>query len=107
MSDEKTNRKYIYVRRALPQLCMILFNIFAVNFACFLALLVLFYVHVGNLVWALDYVSAFLQFVPYYTACSLIVFGFSGLYNSLWEYAGLSDMNRIQPYGDQAVGAGP
>ena len=50
VSDEKTNRKYIYVRRALPQLCMILFDIFAVNFACFLALLVRFYVHVGNLV---------------------------------------------------------
>ena len=95
VSDEKTNRKYIYVRWALLRLCMILFDIFAVNFAYFLALLVRFYVHVGFNVWALDYVSAFLQFAPYYTVCSLIVFGSSGLYNSLWKYAGLSDMNRI------------
>lgn len=95
MSNEKTNRKYIYARWLLLRLCMIAYDIFAVNFAYFLALLVRFYVHVGFNAWALDYVSAFLQFSPYYTVCSLIVFGFLGLYNSLWKYAGLSDVNRI------------
>lgn len=96
MSNEKTvDRKYIYIRWFLLRLGLVLFDIFAVNFAYCLALVVRFYQRVGFNVWAISYVSAFQKFAPYYTVCSLVIFAILGLYNSLWKYAGLSDMNRI------------
>ena len=74
---------------------MIIFDIIAVNAAYYLALVVRFYVNYEFNIWAVKYVPAFFEFAPYYTVCALVVFGLTGLYNSLWKYAGLSDMNRI------------
>ena len=77
------------------RLGLVLFDIFAVNAAYFLALIVRFYVNYEFNVWAVRYVPAFFEFVPFYTVCSLVVFWLFGLYKSLWKYAGLSGMNRI------------
>lgn len=89
------NRKLIYIRWVLLRLGMMVFDIFAVNAAYYLALLVRFYVNFEFNIWAVRYVPAFLEFAPYYTVGSVIVFALFGLYNSLWKYASLSDMNRI------------
>ena len=74
---------------------MVLFDVFAVNAAYYLALLVRFYVNYEFNIWAVQYVPMFFEFSPYYTASALAVFAAFGLYKSLWKYAGLSDMNRI------------
>lgn len=95
MADLHVNRKAIYVRWFLLRLGLVLFDIFAVNVAYYLALIVRFYVNYEFNIWAVKYVPAFFEFAPYYTICSLAVFGLLGLYKSLWKYAGLSDMNRI------------
>jgi FlaA1/EpsC-like NDP-sugar epimerase len=95
VSDATANKKYIYIRWCLLRLGLVLFDILAVNAAYYLALVVRFYVNFEFNVWAIKYVPAFFDFAPYYTVCALIVFGFFGLYKSLWKYAGLSDMNRI------------
>lgn len=93
--DAITNKKYIYIRWFLLRLGLIVFDILAVNAAYYLALVVRFYVNFEFNVWAVKYVPAFFEFAPYYTVCSMIVFGVMGLYKSLWKYAGLNDMNRI------------
>lgn len=95
MADATVNRKIMYIRWVLLRLGLVVFDILAVNAAYYLALLVRFYVNFEFNVWAVKYVPAFCTFAPYYTLCSLIVFGFMGLYKSLWKYAGLNDMNRI------------
>lgn len=89
------NRKHISLRWFLLRLGLVLFDIFAVNAAYFLALVVRFYVNYEFNIWAVRYVPAFFEFAPFYTVYSLIVFWLLGLYKSLWKYAGLSDMNRI------------
>lgn len=95
MTDLHVNRRYIYIRWFLLRLGMILFDILAVNAAYYLALVVRFYVNFEFNVWAVKYVPAFFQFSPAYTVFCLIVFWALGLYNSLWKYASLNDLNRI------------
>lgn len=95
MTDTKVNKKYIYIRWCLLRFGLMLFDTIAVNAAYYLALVVRFYVRFEFHEAALRYIPAFFSFAPYYTACSLVVFGFMGLYKSLWKYAGMSDMNRI------------
>lgn len=95
MNETTVKRKYIYLRWFLLRLGLLVFDIIAVNAAYYLALIVRFYVNFEFNIWAVKYVPAFFEFAPYYTVCSLVVFWALGLYNSLWKYAGLSDMNRI------------
>lgn len=95
VTDTPVNKKIMYIRWVLLRLGLVLFDILAVNAAYYLALLVRFYVNFEFNVWAVKYVPAFCTFAPYYTVCSLVVFGFMGLYKSLWKYACLNDMNRI------------
>jgi FlaA1/EpsC-like NDP-sugar epimerase len=95
MTDAIAGRKYIYIRWLFLRLALVVYDILAVNAAYFLALVVRFYVNSEFNVWAVKYIPAFWEFSPYYTVCALVVFGLLGLYNSLWKYASLSDMNRI------------
>lgn len=95
MKDTTINRKYIYIRWFLLRFGLLVFDVFAVNAAYYLALMVRFYVHFEFQVWAIKYVPAFWTFSPYYTVCSLLVFGLFGLYTNLWKYASLSDLYRI------------
>ena len=95
MADLNSDRKFLYIRWVLLRLGLVVFDVFTVNFAYYLALLVRFYVNFEFNVWAVHYVPAFMEFSPYYTVCSLIVFAACGLYKSIWKYAGLHDINRI------------
>lgn len=93
---ERSHQKnQIYVRWFFIRLAMLLFDVFAVNFAYFAALVIRFYVASEFNVWAVKYIPAFLKFAPYYTVCCIVVFLLFKLYNSMWKYAGLNDLNRI------------
>lgn len=93
--EKSSNKMKMYIRWFFLRLALVVFDIFAVNFAYFSALIVRFYVASEFNEWAVQYIPAFLQFAPYYTVCCLVVFGLFKLYNSRWKYAGLSDLNRI------------
>lgn len=95
MEASHNRSRLIYIRWFLLRLAMVLFDILAVNFSYFIALLVRFYVNHEFNIWAVQYVPAFLTFAPWYTAACLVVFVVFQLYNSRWKYAGLNDMNRI------------
>lgn len=91
----ETEKKAEKRQSLLLKLLLVLFDIFAVNFAYYLALLLRFYVNgefhmAGNL-----FLPLFLKFAPYYTVCCIIVFWLFRLYNGMWKYAGLNDVNRI------------
>lgn len=90
----KQNRS-AYVRWFFVRLALVLFDIFAVNFAYFIALIVRFYVNFEINEWAVRYIPAFRAFAPWYTVACLVIFGLFKLYNNRWKYAGLNDLNRI------------
>ena len=93
--EQSRNKMKMYIRWFFLRLALVVFDIFAVNFAYFSALIVRFYVASEFNTWAVQYIPAFLQFAPWYTVCCLAVFGLFKLYNSRWKYAGLNDLNRI------------
>lgn len=93
--EQSSSKTKMYIRWFFLRLALVMFDIFAVNFAYFSALIVRFYVASAFNEWAIQYIPAFLQFAPYYTVCCLVVFGLFKLYNSRWKYAGLNDLNRI------------
>lgn len=95
MEQTHTNNTFLYIRWFLVRLALLVFDILVVNFAYILALFVRFYVNSEFNVWAVHYIPAWMEFTPYYTVCCLVVFSVSGLYNSLWKYAGMHDINRI------------
>ena len=74
---------------------MMLMDIIAVNGAYLLALLIRFYVHFKFTSGVGDFREYYLEFTPYYTVLCVIVFAICGLYDGMWRYAGLDDMNRI------------
>lgn len=76
-------------------LWIVLLDIIAVNGAYLLALLIRFYVHFRFTSGVGDFREYYLQFTPYYTVLCLVVFFVCGLYNGMWRYAGLDDMNRV------------
>ncbi len=49
----------------------------------------------GEMRLAQDYLVFFWHYIPYCTLCSLAVFAVFRLYNGMWQYAGLNDLNRL------------
>lgn len=93
MKNEAANAGNL--RRWALRLLLILFDIFAVNFSYYMALVLRFYVnHEFHLAGTL-FMPLFLKFAPYYTVCCIIVFWLFKLYNGMWKYAGFNDVNRV------------
>lgn len=76
-------------------LWVVVMDIIAVNAAYVLALLLRYYVHSEFKSSALKFVSVYIRFAPFYTVICIAVFALFRLYNGIWRYAGIADMNRI------------
>ena len=76
-------------------LWVVVMDIIAVNAAYILALLLRYYVHSEFKSAALRFVNVYMQFAPFYTVICIVVFALFRLYNGIWRYASLDDMNRI------------
>ncbi len=74
---------------------VLLLDIAAVNLAYLGALVIRFY----NAFWQPTsigyYLEYFYRFTPWYTVLAVLVFFLFRLYDGMWVYAGLNDMNRI------------
>ena len=70
-------------------------DVIAVNAAFLLVLFLRYYVHSTFLSYAKRFVSVYLRFAPFYTVLCIVVFALFRLYNGIWRYASLSEMNRI------------
>ncbi len=76
-------------------LWILVLDVVAVNLSYYLILLIRYYVAGTFNQAAKGHLSAFLQFAPIYTVLCVIVFILCRLYNGMWRYAGINDMNRI------------
>ena len=74
---------------------VILFDMIAVNAAYLLTFFLRYYVHSRFVSAAVQFVSDYLSFAPFYTVICLVVFALFGLYNGMWRYANVNSMNRI------------
>lgn len=72
---------------------LLLFDIVAINASYFLALFLRFDLHY-SLIPAV-YLNALVRFAPIYTLFTVVVFWLFKLYNSLWRFASISELNRI------------
>ena len=77
-------------------LWIVILDVVAVNAAYLLILLIRAY-FMGTRFTTADYpaLRMYLQFAPFYTVLCVAVFAVCRLYNGMWRYAGINDMNRI------------
>lgn len=82
-------------RTILARVLLVIADIFIVNFAYYITLVIRFYVAHTFPEVALEYFEAFWKFTPYYTVLCIVVFFVCKLYNSVWRYVGINDIHRI------------
>ena len=72
---------------------LVIYDIAAVNLSYFGALWLRFDLRFSSIPEV--YLSAFLKFAPFYTVFCILVFAALRLYNSLWRFASISELNRV------------
>ena len=89
---KKTNRIKEFLKN---DLWIVLLDIVAVNGAYLLALNARFigYDQLGELFHS--YLHTLALFAPFYSVICIAVFSLLGLYNGMWRYAGMHDLNRV------------
>lgn len=91
--DNKNNEKHRGLRHWQKiAVYLVLYDIVAVNFSYFFALLVRFDLRYTSI--PLEIMQSFLYFAPFYTAFCILIFFVLRLYNSVWRFASLSELNR-------------
>ncbi len=93
MNNEKIKKTKL--RKWVLTSLLVLFDIFAVNCSYYLAMVVRFYVKGQFHPASVRFFPILERFAPYYTVCCIVVFALFKLYNGMWRYAGLSDINRV------------
>lgn len=74
-------------------LYLIIYDVITINLAYFLGLWIRFDLHFSMI--PTEYFYSYSIFVPAYTIITLVVYYFTGLYNSLWRFASFSELNRV------------
>lgn len=82
-------------KNKLARFLMILSDVIMANFAYLLGLLLRFYVKFEFQSGAAQYIPKFFYFLPIYAVICIGVFYVFKLYNTVWKFAGLKDLNRI------------
>ena len=89
------NLNNLFCQRNVIKAMMMAFDALAVNFAYFLALVLRYYVAFEFVPGSIRLVTVFRQFAPYYGVICVSVFYCFRLYNAMWKFGGLRDLNRI------------
>ncbi|MBQ6036875.1 MAG: hypothetical protein IJL43_06125 [Lachnospiraceae bacterium] len=79
----------------IVRVSLVLVDVFIVNFSYFMAIVVRFYIAGSFRPDVNPYLPMYYRFTPWYTIASIVVFAFCRLYNGMWRYAGIRDLNRI------------
>lgn len=74
---------------------LLLLDVIVVNASYYAALLIRFFVHNKFDEAVLNFLPPFYRFAPFYTVLCVIIFYLFNLYNGMWRYAGLNDLNRV------------
>ena len=83
------------IKAAVVKAAMMVFDAVAVNLAYFLALVLRYYVTFAFYPDAVKFVTIFWRIAPWYGLICVAVFYLFRLYNTMWQFGGLRDLNRI------------
>ena len=92
-SREVWKRRLTLTHWKIITIYLIIFDVIAVNFSYFFALLLRFDLQYSNI--PDNYLQAFIHFCPIYSVAVVVIFLALGLYNSIWRFASFSELNRI------------
>lgn len=93
---QKSDKGIMSVLKGMSRdIWVVLLDVIAVNAAYFLALLIRFYVNGVFRQSVAHYLTDFVEIAPFYTVACIAVFAAFRMYNGMWRYAGINDMNRI------------
>ncbi len=87
--------KRVSIKDIKKNLWLIILDIVSVNAAFILTLFLRYYVDSKFLSSSRQFAEIYLSFAPFYTALCIIIFAAFRLYNGIWQYASLNDLNRI------------
>lgn len=76
-------------------LWVIILDIIAVNASYYLAFIIRFSLNGRILGYAAPFLPTYFKFAPYYTILCIIIFWLLHMYDGMWKFAGIDDMNRI------------
>ena len=92
---KETNQRIGYAEFIAKRVALAVFDILAVYFSYFLALVMRFYVNGSFHTDAIVYVEVFHEIAPYLCISAILIFVVFGLYSNKWRYAGFHDLIRI------------
>ncbi len=72
---------------------LVCYDIVAINAAYFLGLLIRFDFSFNAI--PKEFLFSFFVFAPFYTVLTIVIYARLHLYNSLWKFAGFSELNRL------------
>ena len=93
MKKKAKRLKFRFTRARQIAVCLIAYDILAINLAYFAALWLRFDLHYSSIPPV--YLSAFTGFAPLYTVACLLLFWKLKLYQSLWRYASVMEAARV------------
>lgn len=97
MEETKEEKKRKSVKKLehwkLIAVYLIIYDVIVVNFSYFIGLWLRFDLQYSKIPG--EYLSAYLEFAPFYTAFTIIVFWFLHMYNSLWRFASFNELTAI------------
>ena len=85
--------KHQCIRAFIVEVMLIVYDMFAVTFAYFLAMWFRFDCAYSQI--PRNYMRAYIEFIPAYIALSILIFAFCRLYKSVWRYAGAIEIIRV------------
>lgn len=74
---------------------LVILDIIAVNAAFIISLFLRYYVDSKFLSSSKQFAEVYFSFAPFYTILCIIIFVLFKLYNGIWQYASLDDLNRV------------
>lgn len=81
--------------RTLRMLIMMIFDVIAVNLSYYAAFLLRFFVRFRYICGADEMVPSLWHAAPFYAILAIIIFYIFDMYQTIWEFAGIRDFNRI------------
>ena len=82
-------------RRTTYRILLFLYDVFAVNFAYMIALVIRFSDADSYHQQGARYMQMFREFSPWYTVICMVLFILFRLYSGVWRYAGFNDLRKI------------